>query len=88
MSGARLQARLSDEDDALIDRLQTLMGLKTRTAVVENALMLLAWAASQTYEGLAIASVDEKRQRYNEVHLPALDRVKSAGGRARASAAP
>jgi hypothetical protein len=54
--------------------------LKSQTAVVENALMLLAWAAAQSHRGLAIASVDgQKPAHYNVVHLPALEGAKQAG---------
>jgi hypothetical protein len=75
----RLQVRVSDQQKQLVDRLQELCGLKTQTAVIENALMLLAWAAAQSHRGLAIASVDEQKQRYNEVHLPALEGARLAG---------
>jgi hypothetical protein len=75
----RLQVRVNDQQKQLVDRLQVLCGLKTQTAVIENALMLLAWAAAQSHRGLAIASVDEKNHRYNEVHLPALEGARLAG---------
>jgi hypothetical protein len=75
----RLQVRVSDQQKLLVDRLQELCGLKTQTAVIENALMLLAWAAAQSHLGHAIASVDEENKRYNEVHLPALQAAKIAG---------
>ncbi|BDV36715.1 hypothetical protein [Methylocystis iwaonis] len=79
MTSPRLQVRVSDQQKQLVDRLQKLCGLKSQTAVIENALMLLAWAAAQSHRGLAIASVDEETNRYNEVHLPALEGARLAG---------
>jgi hypothetical protein len=75
----RLQIRVSDQQKELVDGLRELCGLKTQTAVIENSLMLLAWAANQAHRGLVIASIDEKNKRYNEVHLPALEGARLAG---------
>jgi hypothetical protein len=77
---ARLQVRVNDEQKELVDGLQVLCGLKTQTSVIENALMLLAWAANQAHKGLVIASIDEKNKRYREVHLPALEGARLKGG--------
>jgi hypothetical protein len=76
---ARLQVRVNDQQKQLVDRLRDLCGLKTETAVIENGLMLLAWAAAQSHQGLAIASVDVAKERYNVVHIPALEGARLAG---------
>jgi len=76
---ARLQVRVNDQQKQLVDRLRVLCGLKTETAVVENALMLLAWAAAQSHRGLAIASVDVPKKRYDIVHIPALEGARLMG---------
>jgi hypothetical protein len=47
---------LNDQQKQLVDRLRDLYGLETETVVIENGLMLLAWAAAQAHQGLAIAS--------------------------------
>jgi len=70
---ARLQLDLSESHDLLIQRLMDLCDLSTKKDVIENALLLLGWAANETRRGLSIAAVDEDRKLYKEVHMPALE---------------
>jgi hypothetical protein len=74
---SRLQLELSDTYEALIDKLQPLCDLKTKKDVVENALLLLGWAATEASRGLSIAAVDESRRVYKEVHAAALEGAKT-----------
>jgi hypothetical protein len=74
---ARLQLDLSDTYEALIEKLQPLCDLRTKKDVVENALLLLGWAATEASNGLAIAAVDEDRRIYREVHAAALEGAKT-----------
>lgn len=69
---ARLNLALSETHDALIDDLKELCDLKTAKDVIENALMLLGWAAAEAVKGRSIASVDEEHKVYQEVQTPAL----------------
>ncbi|MBY6243506.1 hypothetical protein [Methylosinus sp. Sm6] len=69
---ARFNLVLSDTQNALIDDLKTLCDLQTTKDVIENALMLLGWAAAEATKGRSIASVDEERKVYQEVQTPAL----------------
>lgn len=78
---ARLQLDLSDTSDTLLDRLMPLCDLKTKKDVVENALMLLGWAASESSRGLSIAAINEDRQVYKEISTPALEGAKGYADR-------
>ena len=69
---ARSNFSLSDTHNSLIDDLKELCDLQTRKDVVENALMLLGWAATESAKNLSIASVDEGSKVYREVQTPAL----------------
>jgi hypothetical protein len=73
----RLQLNLTDTSDKLIERIQILCDLKTKTDVVENALLLLGWAAGEASKGRAIGSIDQKNNIYKEIHTPALEGAKS-----------
>ena len=73
---ARLQLDLSDTSDSLIKKLMPLCDLKSKKDVVENALTLLGWAASESSNGFVIAAIDENRKVYKEITAPALEGAK------------
>ena len=85
---ARLQLDLSDTYEALIDKLLVLSDLKTKKDVVENALMLLAWAATEVSKGSTIAAVDETSRVYKEVHTTALEGAKTFNERVQQASKP
>jgi hypothetical protein len=60
----------------LIDGLQAKTGIKTQTDLFENAVALFAWAVKEIGRGKKIASVDDRRKSYNEIHMPALMTIK------------
>lgn len=62
-----------------------LCDLKTKKDVVENALTLLGWAATQSSKGLSIAAVDEERKIYKEVVTTALEGAKNSSARLNAA---
>ncbi len=70
---ARLQLNLSDTSENLISRLMPLCDLRTKTDVVENALMLLGWAATEASQGRTIAAIDEGQNLFKEINTPALE---------------
>ena len=84
----RLQLELSDTYDGLIDKLQLLCDLRTKKDVIENALLLLGWAATETSRGLSIAAVDEGRRVYKEVQAAALEGAKTFNVRQEKSKKP
>jgi hypothetical protein len=72
---SRLHLDLSDSHDVLIQRLMHVCDLQTKKEVIENALVLLGWAASEAAKGLQIASINEDRKVYREVQTPALQKA-------------
>ncbi|MEA2878525.1 MAG: hypothetical protein QOF14_3721 [Hyphomicrobiales bacterium] len=69
---ARLQLDLTETHDALLTTLMKMCDLRTKKDVIENALMLLGWAATEASNGLMIAAVDETGKTYKEIQTPAL----------------
>jgi hypothetical protein len=70
---ARLNLDLSDTQEALLKRVMQLCDLSQKKDAVENALLLLGWAAAESAKGLSIASVDDGRKLYREIQTPALN---------------
>lgn len=69
----RLQVEL---DQAAVERLEWLKektGSQTLRELFNNAMTLLNWAVKQRMSGLAIAAVDEARQEFRELQMPALE---------------
>lgn len=73
---SRLQVTLHEEDMELIETIQKLCKLESKSDVVEEALVLLGWAAVAASKGLAISAVDEENDRYKEVETRALQRAR------------
>ncbi len=69
---ARLQLDLTKTQDEMVTTLMEVCDLRTKKDVIENALMLLAWAATEAKRGLMIAAVDEAGKTYKEIQTPAL----------------
>jgi hypothetical protein len=82
---SHLHLELSDSHDALLQKLGDACDLKGKKDIVENALMLLGWAASEAAKGLSIAAVDEKRKIYREVETPALQNARLKAQRLKAA---
>jgi len=80
---ARLQLELSESHERLLNKLMDVCDLSTKKDVVENALLLLGWAAEKSAQGLSIAAVDEKRKIYKEVQTPALEGARTSAERHR-----
>jgi hypothetical protein len=78
---ARLQLDLSETHDEVITMLMEKCDLRTKKDVVENALILLGWAATEAQHGHIIAAVDEKRQVFKELQTPALMGAQRTGAR-------
>jgi hypothetical protein len=84
---ARLQLDLSDTTDEVINTLMEVCDLRTKKDVIENALMLLGWAANEAQHGYSIAAIDEKNQVFKEVQTPALMGAKRTGAKSEKHAA-
>jgi len=71
----RVQLDLPAERVAQLDRLADEAGFSTRKDLFNNALALLQWAVKETRRGRAIASVDEKAERFTELNMPFLSEI-------------
>jgi len=78
---ARLQLDLSETNDEVINVLMVMCDLRTKKDVVENALMLLGWAANEAQQGHTIAAIDEKDKVFKEIQTPALIGAKRTGAK-------
>jgi hypothetical protein len=66
------RVKVSPKAKQLANVLKTVCNLRTQQEVVEQALILLAYAASEHSKGRVLASVNEKKQTYRTVQTPAL----------------
>jgi len=69
--------------DHRIKALEQLMedcGLATKKDVVNNALTLFQWAVDEKKRGNAIAALDQQKEVYRELQMPALNSVLVTGG--------
>jgi hypothetical protein len=57
----------------IITRLRDVCALKTDTSVVEEALVLLAWASAEAAKGHKIGAYDEQTQVLREITTTALE---------------
>lgn len=71
----RIQLDVDAEHAQLLDELKKASGSKTYKELFNNAMTLLRWAISQRKEGRIIASVNESEKTYNELRMPALERI-------------
>jgi hypothetical protein len=78
---AREQFVLSDDYSDLLIDLTERCGLKTKTSLVENALVMLAWAVREVEHGRSIASMDPDNKIFRELHTPALQRAAARNSR-------
>jgi hypothetical protein len=69
----RVQLVVSEAQQSMIEALRKQMGVATVKEVFNNALTLLNWAVRQRQEGSAICAINESKNVYKELQLPALD---------------
>lgn len=60
----------------LLTRLKEVCDLKTETSVVEEALVLLAWAVNEVTEGHTIGAYDKDRKLMREITSSALEKAR------------
>ncbi len=69
----RIQLVVSEAQQSMIEALRKQMGVATVKEVFNNALTLLNWAVRQRQEGSAICAINESKNVYKELQIPALD---------------
>jgi len=72
---ARLQLDLTKEHLQELEALMKELGISTKKDLFNQAITLLEWAVRERKAGRIIASVDESRDQYRQVLLPAVERV-------------
>ena len=72
---ARLQLDLTKEHLQELEALMKELGISTKKDLFNQAMTLLEWAVRERRSGRIIASVDESRDQYKQVLLPAVERV-------------
>src|ERR1700742_5214354 len=68
----RLQIEVTDDQDKHMLNIMEQAGLATKKDLFNNALTLFSWAIEEVQNGNAIASVNEKQNRFRELQIPAL----------------
>jgi len=69
----RIQLDLRDESMLGIRELMRLTGSETYKDLFNNAVTLLRWGVRQRQEGRIITSIDEVKDEYRELEMPALE---------------
>ena len=72
----RVQFDISARRLEELDRLVALCDLSGRKDLFNNAFTLFSWAVKKTQEGNLIAAVNEDKNIYRELEMPALSAVK------------
>ena len=72
---ARLQLDLTKEHLQELESLMKELGISTKKDLFNQAITLLEWAVTERKAGRIIASVDESRDQFKQVLLPAVERV-------------
>lgn len=75
----RLQATIDKDDWELIRVIQKLCNFESTTEVVQEALVVLSWAATEAAKGYVIAAVDEPNNRFKELETRAMQRARARG---------
>lgn len=63
-----------------LEQLMNECGLRTKKALVNNALTLLKWAVSERKKGNTVGSIDDKRKKYRVLQMTVLDKIKIKRG--------
>jgi hypothetical protein len=79
----RIQFELPEDKAEELESLMELTSVATKKEFLNNALTLLEWAINERLKGRIIASVDEQNEKYREVLLPILARIKPTASVAR-----
>jgi hypothetical protein len=75
----RLQIDITETQEKDLDQLMNELkefGIVTKKDLFNNSLALFEWAVRERKRARIIASIDESAERFHEVHLPVLDRIR------------
>ena len=69
----RVQIEFDDKAMSQIEDLKLATGLKTYKDLFNNSIALLAWAVLQRRQGRIVASINEEKEEFKELQMPALE---------------
>ena len=72
----RVQFELTKRGVQEFEELEEITDVATKKELFDNAFTLLKWAVKERQNGRIIASVDEDNEKYKQIELPLLSRVK------------
>ena len=73
MLGARIQLQIDETGVEKLSWLRLATGCRTLREIFNNAITLLDWAVKQRMAGRTIAAVDEAKDEYRALEMPALN---------------
>lgn len=76
MAKIRKNFELNEHYAEMLDRLKVICGVRSEVDVVQEALVLLGWAAGEVAKGHAIGAYDESRKVMKEIVSPALEHAR------------
>jgi hypothetical protein len=81
----RIQIDVPEDRYQEIERLMEECGFTTKKEFFDNAVTLIKWAVNKARNGLLIASIDEKSNKYTELQMPFLEKVQEKKSRGHAA---
>lgn len=69
----RVQLDFDEQGAQLLEMLKQKTNSRTQRELFNNALTLLDWAIRQREQGYSIAAIDEAKQVFKELQMPALE---------------
>lgn len=73
----RLQIDVTDTQVSDLEQLMKECDISTKKELFNNALTLFEWAVRERKRNRIIAGIDEAAERYHELHMPVLDRIRA-----------
>jgi len=71
----RVQFEISEARAEEIISLMETFDIRTKKDLFNNAISFLQWAGKEIQRGRVIASIDEKKESYNELYMPIFGNV-------------
>lgn len=75
MNSKRIQFDIPEDKLAELDELKDRLGIKTRAALLNDAITLFKWAINERQTGNIIAAVNEKEDTYKEIQMASFPKI-------------
>lgn len=73
MEKVRIQLELDSSRAEFFDRFRIATGATSQKELINNAITIFRWAAKQVAAGKIIGALDEERDTFKELQMPALE---------------